>query len=140
VFSRLRLIEESLRIESAVSAMPRRVVVDTALGDVTLPADSRLFVSFASANRDHARFAAADQVDLARKGIRNHLTFGMGAHFCLGAPLARLELRLAMEALLARLDDMRIDPAAPPITHQRKFIVRSVDSLPITFTPRPRAN
>ncbi len=135
-----RLIEESLRIESAVSAMPRRVVAETTLGDVTLPADSRLFVSFASANRDDARFDAADQVDLARKGIRNHMTFGMGAHFCLGAPLARLELRLAMECLLARLDDMRIDTAAPPITHQRKFIVRSVDSLPITFTPRPRAN
>lgn len=131
-----RLIDESLRLESAVSAMPRRVVEDTVLAGVQILAGSHLFVSFAAANRDERKFESPDKLNLERKGIRNHLTFGAGAHFCLGAPLARIELNLAIEGVLARLDDIRLDPDAVPMRHQRKFIVRGVESLPIRFQPR----
>jgi cytochrome P450 len=128
-----RLIEESLRLESAVSAMPRRVVEDTELGGVRLPAGSHLFVCFAAANRDDRKFGDPDKADLCRKGIRNHLTFGGGAHFCLGAPLARIELKLAMEGVLRRLDRLMLDPVAPAVQHQSKLVVRGVRSLPVVF-------
>lgn len=131
-----RLIDESLRLESAVSAMPRRVTEDTELAGVKLPAGSHLFVSFAAANRDGCKFEDPTQLNLERKGIRNHLTFGAGAHFCLGAPLARIELNLALEGVLKRLDNIRIDPDATPLRHQRKFVVRGVESLPIRFEKR----
>jgi len=126
-------IEESLRLESAVSAMPRRVVQDTELHGIRLPAESRLFVVFAAANRDDTRFACPHQVDLERSPITGHMGFGMGPHFCLGAPLARLQMRVAMEIVLTRLRNLRLDPEALPVQHQSKLVVRGVAALPVTF-------
>jgi cytochrome P450 len=125
-----RLIDESLRLESAVSAMPRRVVQSTVLNGVVLPGGAALFVSFAGANRDDRQFLCPNEVDLARKGLRNHLAFGMGPHYCAGVTLARLEMKIAMEVVLERLQDIRLDG---PIRHQGKLVVHGVEALPIAF-------
>ena len=129
-----RFVEESLRVESPVSAMPRWVGADTEIDGVQLPAGSRLFVSFLAANHDERRWACPHAVDLERKAIRNHLAFGAGPHYCLGAPLARLEMRVALERVLARMADIRFDPDVL-LRRQAKMIVRGVENLPIVFTP-----
>jgi cytochrome P450 family 142 subfamily A polypeptide 1 len=64
-----------------------------------------------------------------------HVAFGIGAHFCLGANLARLELKITLQALLARLPDMRVAPGTTPV-RQASTLVRDIASLPVVFTPR----
>ncbi|HSP80165.1 MAG TPA: cytochrome P450, partial [Myxococcaceae bacterium] len=96
-----RFIEEMLRYESPVHGVMRLVTQDVELGGVLLPRGSRLLVLMNSINRDEAQFPGADRFELDRPGPQN-LPFGHGVHFCLGAPLARLEARYALEALLAR--------------------------------------
>ena len=130
--------EESLRVESAVSAMPRWVVADTEIGGIPVAAGSRLFASYLSANHDERRFACPHAVDIDRKAVRNHLAFGAGPHYCLGAMLARLEMEVAMERVLARMDDIRLDPEIP-VRRQAKMIVRGVENLPILFRPKSAA-
>ena len=130
--------EESLRVESAVSAMPRWVTADTEIGGTPIAAGSRLFVSYLAANHDERRFACPHAIDIDRRAVRNHLAFGAGPHYCLGAMLARLEMEVAMERVLARLDDIRLDPDVP-VRRQAKMIVRGVENLPILFTPKSDA-
>ena len=129
-----RLIDESLRLEGAVSTMPRRVLRQTVLNGVELPAGASVFVSFAAANRDERQFSCPNDVDLGRKGLRNHLAFGMGPHFCAGVSLARLEMKAAMEGVLERLEAIEVEA---PIRHQGKLVVHGVESLPIRFRARP---
>jgi cytochrome P450 len=128
-----RFVEETLRLESAVSAMPRWVMADTEIDGVAIPAGARLFVSFLAANNDERKFACPHQLDAKRAAVRNHVAFGAGPHFCLGAPLARLEMKVALERVLDRLADIRLDPAIP-IRRQQKMIVRGIENLPILFT------
>lgn len=132
------LIEETLRYRSPVQAMFRRATADTPLGDRTIPAGARVVAWIGAANRDPAQFPAPDRFDPARQPNR-HLAFGQGVHFCLGAPLARLEARIALAALVARLPDLRRDPAAP-LERLASFIVYGVRRLPVTFSPSPRAD
>jgi cytochrome P450 len=74
-------------------------------------------------------------MDAQRPAVRNHMAFGAGPHFCLGAPLARLEMRIALERVLDRLADIRLDPTIE-IRRQQKMIVRGIENLPILFTAR----
>ncbi|QDY06407.1 cytochrome P450 [Micromonospora sp. HM134] len=91
-----------------------------------------VLLSLASANRDQAKFAGADNFDVARSDT-GHVAFGRGAHFCLGAPLARLEGRIAFDALLRRLPNLAL--AVPPeqLRWQRSLTIRGLESLPVTF-------
>lgn len=132
-------IEEALRLESPVMTLPRRVVADTALDGVDLPAGSRVFPLFAAANRDEREFACPHALDLARPRIRSHYAFSRGPHFCLGAPLARAEMKISMESILSMLENVRLDPDLQ-ISHQGKLVVKGVENLPILFdtvTTRP---
>jgi cytochrome P450 len=101
-------VEESLRFDGPVSGHRRTVAVDTELGGVALPAGARLVLLFASGDRDPAHFPDADRLDVTRENAVEHLSFGKGVHFCLGAPLARMEMRIALELLTARAPDMRL--------------------------------
>jgi cytochrome P450 len=127
-----RFVDETLRLESAVSAMPRWVMSDAEIGGVRIPAGARLFVSFLAANNDERKFSCPHMLDPKRPAVRNHVAFGAGPHFCLGAPLARLEMRVALERVLDRLADIRLD-ATVEIRRQRKMIVRGIENLPILF-------
>lgn len=100
-------VEEILRLESPVQALPRRLTRAVSLHGVEVPAGSEVMLLFGSANRDDRVFPDPDRFDLGRRGAR-HLAFGHGTHYCLGAHLARLEARVAFEELLARFPDFAL--------------------------------
>jgi cytochrome P450 len=86
---------------------------DARLGGAQVRAGDQVTVSITGANRDPAVFPAPDRFDLRRPNAARHLAFAHGPHFCLGAHLARLEARTAVEVLLARLPGLRLDPRSP---------------------------
>ncbi|WP_414939846.1 cytochrome P450 [Amycolatopsis sp. cmx-11-51] len=106
-------IEESLRFLSPFALVARATTAEVELGGRTIPADSMLFVWVAAANRDPRAFTDPGKFDPARKH-NPHLAFGRGIHFCVGAPLARLEGKTALNILLDRFPDLRTDPGTPP--------------------------
>ncbi|ORV14008.1 cytochrome P450 [Mycobacterium celatum] len=126
-------IEEALRWEPPITTVMRRAAHDCELGGVALPAGTNVSVSVAAANRDPARYPDPDRFDPARTNI-THLTFGGGPHLCLGMHLARMESTVAINALLDRLPDLRLDPGAPP-PHVVGVAFRSPAALPVQFTP-----
>lgn len=107
-------IEESLRFLSPFATLARATTVETELGGERIPADQMLMVWIAAANRDERQFARPDEFDPTRDP-NPHIAFGRGIHFCLGAPLARLEGRIALGILLDRFPDLRVDPDERPV-------------------------
>jgi cytochrome P450 len=123
-------IEESVRLEPAAAVVDRYATRDLELGGASIAAGDLVTVSLAGANRDPAVFTDPDDFDVRRANVRQHLAFAHGPHFCVGADLARLEVRTALQALLElpclRLDDTQPTPAArglvfrkPPVLHVR---------------------
>ncbi|KFU82714.1 hypothetical protein SAMN04489729_6175 [Amycolatopsis lurida] len=106
-------IEESLRFLSPFALVARATTTEVELGGQTIPPDSMLGIWVAAANRDPRTFTDPGTFDPAR-AHNPHLAFGRGIHFCIGAPLARLEGKTALNILLDRFPDLRTDPAAPP--------------------------
>lgn len=100
-------IEETLRYEPPFRGHYRHVLADTTLGGVELPAGSRLLLLWGAANRDPAQFHAPNEFRLDRDVARGHLSFGKGAHFCVGAALARLEARVVLGLLLDRTSEIQ---------------------------------
>jgi len=127
------LVEEVLRVESPVQCHFRRATRDTTLGGVEIPAGSGVGVLFAGANRDDAQFADAERFDVRRSNARTHLAFSQGIHFCVGAPLARLEVRVAFEALMDRLDNIRFAPGRNDFRHVPSFTHRGLRELWLTY-------
>jgi len=101
-------VEEALRYDAPVQLLPRQTTRDVEIGGTTIPAGAPLVPIFGSANRDERRYPDAQRFDVTRN-TQGHLAFGHGIHFCLGAPLARLEASIALEAILARLDNIALD-------------------------------
>jgi cytochrome P450 len=124
-------IEEVLRFRSPVQSMFRQVARPTTIGEQHLEAGASVLAWIGSANRDEQAFEDPDRFDIHR-APNKHLAFGHGIHFCLGAPLARLESRIALEALLRRLPNLRRVPGTL-LEAQDSFIVYGVKSLPVTF-------
>jgi cytochrome P450 len=128
-----RAVEEALRWESPVQFAAREAAVDTEIAGVPIPKGSGVTSVLGSANRDDTRWDDPDRFDIMRehKGI---VAFGEGPHLCLGAHLARLEGQVALNAMLDRFDDIRLDPGdADP--HWVGWAFRSPTSVPVTFTP-----
>jgi len=128
-------VEETLRWETSVLMVNRTTTHDDEIGGVTIPTGANLLISTASANHDAGRYDRADEWDLHRAPVP-HLAFGTGRHMCLGMHLARLELRVALNALLDRLPGLRLDPDAGDV-HVHGFAFRSPTSLPVRFEPQP---
>lgn len=127
------LIEEALRMESPVQGLFRMAKVDVEIGGVTIPAGSRIVIMYASGNRDDEKFAQADKFDVCRANAKDHFAFGAGIHYCLGAPLARLEGKIAFEVLLDRLTNLRLAPGKKDFTHTPSFILRGLQTLHVEF-------
>jgi cytochrome P450 len=125
-------LEEMLRVESPIRGFFRTVMADTPLSGVTLPKGSRAFILYASGNRDETQFSEPDRFDIRRAEAKRHLAFGKGIHFCVGAPLAKLEGRIAFEQLLRRLPGVRLRTDAPPV-FRPYFMLRGFEHLPIAW-------
>jgi cytochrome P450 len=120
-----RAVDELLRYDTPLQLFERWVLEDVELFGVRVPKGAELGLVFGSANRDPAVFADPDRLDLGREP-NPHLTFGAGVHYCLGAPLGRLELELSFATLLARLP--RMEPAAEP-RWKPTYILRGLEAL-----------
>lgn len=125
-------VQEGLRLDPPVQSLFRRVVRDTAVGGVNLPAGARVMLLYASANRDEKYFPHADDFDIHRRSVARHLSFSRGAHFCLGSALAEMEIRTALELLVTRLPNMRLADAQPS-TRVEHFFLRGYGRLPIAW-------
>jgi cytochrome P450 len=126
-----KAIEEILRLEAPAQGLFRVTTREVELGGVTLPAGARVMAHFASANRDRCVFARPDDYDPERDDIKQHLAFGKGIHFCIGAPLGRLELSTALPMLLRRLPGLR--PGAEPGEREEIFFARGFRTLPVEW-------
>jgi cytochrome P450 len=131
------LVEEVLRLASPTTNMWRKAKRDAVLGGVAIPAGSMLLLRFASANRDESRFPDADRFDVRRPNASEHLSFGHGIHFCIGANLARKEMQIAFRALLARLEGFRLAPGCAAPRHKPSVLLRGLAELHLEFGPRP---
>ncbi len=129
-----RVVEEALRLSTPTQGMWRVVTRDVTLGGVDLAAGSRIVIVFSSANRDEAMYANPDDFDPDRENLRNHLAFGKGIHFCLGANLTRLEGHVALEELTRRIDSFRLSDSNE-FNYFPSFMLRGLTSLNIDFTP-----
>jgi unspecific monooxygenase len=123
-------IEELLRYDTPLPCFERWVLEDTELAGIPLERGTKLALLYASANRDPRKFDAPDALDLARDP-NPHVTFGLGIHFCLGAPLARLELQIALPALARRFPDLHLANETAPLAYGAGFVIRGVEQLPV---------
>ncbi len=128
-------MEEGIRLVSPVHSFGRTVVHDTELGGKELRAGETILLVYPSANRDADAFPDPDRFDIERRP--HHLGFGIGPHFCLGANLARMEMKVAFEEILRRLPDMEYSGRGPVI--QPSSLVRSCVEMGVRFTPERKA-
>jgi cytochrome P450 len=126
-------IEEGLRYETPLTTVQRFSTEDTELEGVPIPAGSVIDVCIGSANRDESRWERPEEFDIFRRRIP-HITFAAGEHTCMGLHLARMETRVALERLLARLDDITLVTDDDPHIWGQPF--RSPKRLPVTFTSK----
>jgi len=129
-------VEELLRYAGPLDMATERFArEDITLGDVTIPRDAVVYAVLASANRDERQFNEPNTLDLARQPNR-HVAFGHGIHFCLGAPLARLEGQIAIRTLLQRTEGLRLAARDDAILWRKGLVLRGVNRLPVTFERR----
>src|SRR5690606_23533979 len=128
-------VEEIVRYVSPVLSFSRTVTEDHTYQGVDLKAGERVFMLYQSANRDEDVFDAPDEFRVDRDP-NPHLGFGIGTHYCMGANLARAEIRVVFQELFARLADIRVADGARP-ERGRSSLVLSLSHLPATFTPAP---
>ena len=128
----VRAIEESLRLESTLQWTGRLALTDARIGDTHIPAGCVVILPLASANRDGAVFDDPERFDADRPQLKSHLAFGTHIHSCLGAPLARLEGRVALERLFARLPEMRL-AAGTDVRPRETLQFRGPSALHVVF-------
>lgn len=124
------LVEEGLRYEAPVQTLPRQTTCDVTLAGTTIPVGSMVLPLFGSANRDETKYPDPDRFDVLRDA-QGHLGFSLGIHYCLGAPLARLEAKIALEALISRLRNLR--RTAAPAVRGEWVMLRGFKTLPLAF-------
>ena len=125
-------VEEALRLDSPVQGLFRTATRAVEIGGVNVPQGAHLELLYASGNRDEERFHDSDRFDLRRPDSSNHMAFGFGIHFCIGAPLARYEGRIALEALIDRLPQMRLAPGQA-FDHHPHFFLRGLKRLDLEW-------
>ena len=129
-------VEEFLRYEAPVMALGRTASRDGEIGGQAIQEGDRVLIVFGSANRDESEFEHADEV-LVERFPNRHVTFGLGIHRCIGMHFARLEMRIALEEVLQRMPDFRIDESQVVAPRHVGEIYGRL-ALPMTFTPGRR--
>lgn len=128
-------VEEMLRYVSPVVYMRRTALKDTRIRDQEIREGDKVVMWYGAANRDEEVFADGERFDITRPNAREHLAFGIGPHFCLGARLGQMQIQIMYEELLRRLPD--IHPSGPARRMRTNFI-NGIKSLPVEFTPEKR--
>jgi cholest-4-en-3-one 26-monooxygenase len=124
-------VEEFIRYVTPVHNMCRVAKVDAEVNGVTIPKGNQVVLMYSSANRDEAHFDDAERFDVTRNP-NNHIAFGFGTHFCLGASLARLEIKVFFEELLRRTSGWQVVPGTEPVWMPNAF-VRGIESAQVRF-------
>ena len=125
-------VEEGLRYDTPVQGMFRTTTEAVTLSGVTIPAGARVFVVFGAANHDAHIFTTPERFDLHRPHVDKHLALGHGIHYCLGAPLARLEARIALAVLVQRLPELSLVPAQT-MTYLPSLLNRALQHLHVQW-------
>jgi cytochrome P450 len=129
------LVDEALRISTPNQGMFRFVTRDTELDGVRIPRGATIWLMFGSANRDASVFPDPDKFDPARPNLKESVAFGRGAHFCIGAPLARLELKVLFERVAKRLASFAL-PAGYQLVYEPSYILRGLAGLELDVVKR----
>ncbi|MCW2527361.1 MAG: cytochrome [Pseudonocardiales bacterium] len=123
-------VEELIRFDAPLQLFERTALADTTIGDVTIPAGTKIAALLGSANHDPAVFTDPSRLDVGRTD-NPHLGFGAGIHFCVGAPLARVELQVSLTTLLTRFAKIEL---AGPAERRPEFVIRGLQRLPVAIT------
>ncbi len=128
------VVEETLRLSTPTQGMFRIATRDVELGGVHIPQGSRVVVVYSSANRDENIFINPDEFDPQRSNVTDHLAFGKGTHFCVGANLSRLEGRVALEEIVKRVESFTL-PETNQFQYHPSFMLRGLTSLDVDVVP-----
>jgi len=109
---------------------------DVVLGGTRIPANSQICILFASANDDDTQFSCPRNLDITRPNITKHVTFGAGIHLCIGAALARMEIKVAAHEIIKRLDNIRLTIPVEELTYLPSLATQTLERLPLTFSRR----
>ena len=131
-------VEEMLRWVSPIKNMCRTLTRDTEFHGEQLKTGQMALLLYESANFDDAKFNEPERFDVLRNP-NEHVAFGFGTHYCLGQALARLELKVMFEQLLARLPDMELAAPSESLPRRRANFISGLEAMPVTFTKRPKA-
>ncbi len=131
-----RFVEEVLRLEPPAHGLYRTTMREVELGGKVLPAHAQVCILFASANDDDTQFACPRTLDISRPNISKHLTFGAGIHLCIGAALARMEIKVAAQEIVKRLGNIRLAVPAEQLTYLPTLATQTLERLPLTFSRR----
>jgi cytochrome P450 len=127
-------VEETLRIESPAQGLTRRTTRDTELAGTVIPAGSVVIVRYGAANHDGTQFPDPERFDITRSNLGTHVAFGHGAHFCVGAALARAEIATAFREVLTRLDDIRLARPLPDPAHRPNLLLMAFKEMHLEFS------
>lgn len=131
-----RFVEEVLRLEPPAHGLFRTTTKDVELGGEVIPAFSQVCILFASANDDDAEFPHPRTLDVNRENVGRHFTFGAGIHRCIGAALARMEIKVAAQEIIRRLDAIKLAIPAEEIAYLPNVAMQTLERLPLTFVRR----
>lgn len=133
-----RFIDESLRLQTVVSHVPRYATEDCVIGGATIPKGDTVFLCWGAGNTDEDVFPKAHKLDLERRNAGRHLAFGNGIHFCAGFRLAKLEMKHAFKALLARLDSLELICTREDLPMDAHMALRGPAAVPVRYTLSPQ--
>ena len=132
----MRFVEEVLRLEPPSHGLYRTTMKEVELGGTRLPAGAQVCILFASANDDDTQFTCPRTLDITRPNITKHITFGAGIHLCIGAALARMEIKVAAQEIIRRLDNIRLAIPMAELTYLPSLATQTLERLPLTFSRR----
>lgn len=131
-----RFVEELLRYAPPVRGLAKMSTKETELGGTKLPKGAHLLVMYASGNDDEEKFECPRQFDMSRKNLGTHVAFGVGIHRCIGASLAKMEIKVAAAELIKRLKNFKLAMPVEELSYQRSVATHTIAKLPLTFERR----